>query len=173
MVVGEELFIGIISGTVSGIIVGVFLLWFGKVKWNSVFFKRRIIKLLVSYEEIKGDKKKEEKATRKLGLLLDDNYNKLLRFGFRIKHYGGSHRFQNPGEPQDLGDTISDNNYGIHFTRYYPNPLVFQFLVRRLDNGNTKRPDEAYFSMKYPPSQKEKNDPTVLKDFIKYLRKKE
>lgn len=172
MAAGEELMIGIISGTVSGIIVGVFLLWIGKIKWNKVFFKRRIIKLLSKYEEIKGDKNKEEKFTRKLGLRLDDNYIKLLRIGFRIKHYGGSKRFQDLSEPRDLGDTIKDINYGIHLTRYYPNPLVYQFLIRRLDNGNTKKPDEVYFSMKYPSAQKENNELTVLKDFIEYFKKK-
>lgn len=170
MAVGEELIIGIISGTVSGIIVGVFLLWFGKIKWNKVFFKKRIIKLLSNYEDIKEDKDKEEKVTRKLGLLLDDNYIKLLRLGFRIEHYGGSKRFQNLSEPRELGDTIKDNNYSIHVTRYYPNPLVCQFLIRRLDNGNTKRPDEVYFSMKYPSAQKENNDLTVLKNFIDYFK---
>lgn len=172
MSVGEELVIGIISGTVSGIIVGVFLLWFGKIKWNKVFFKRRIIKLLNNYEEIKENKDKEEKSTRKLGLLLDDNYIKLLKLGFRIEHYGGSKRFQDLSEPRELGDTIKDSNYGIHLTRYYPNPLVFQFLVRRLDNGNIKKPDEVYFSKKYPPYQRENNDINVLKDFIEYFKKK-
>lgn len=172
MAVGEELIIGIISGTVSGIIVGVFLLWFSKIKWNKVFFKRRIIKVLSKYEEIKVDKEKEEKYTRKLGFLLDDNYIKLLKIGFRIKHYGGSKRFQDLSEPREFGDTIKDSNYNIHLTRYYPNPLVYQFLIRRLDNGNTKKPDEVYFSMKYPSSQKENNDLTVLKDFIEYFKKK-
>lgn len=172
MAVGEELIIGIISGTVSGIIVGVFLLWFGKVKWNKVFFKRRFIKLLSNYEEIKGDKDKEEKITRKLGFLLDENYSKLLRLGFRIEHYGGSQRFQNLSEPRELGDTLKDSNYGIHLTRYYPNPLMYQFLIRRLDNGKIKKPDEVYFSMKYPPRQRENNDLTVLIDFIEYFKKK-
>lgn len=172
MAIGEELIIGILSGTLSGIIVGVFLLWFGKTKWNKVFFKRRIIKLFSKYEEIKENKDKEEKLTRKLGLRLDDNYIKLLRIGFRIKHYGGSKRFQDLSEPRELGDTIKDSNYGIHLTRYYPNPLVYQFLIRHLDNGNTKKPDEVYFSMKYPSVQKENNDLTVLKDFIEYFKKK-
>ncbi len=172
MAIEGDLVIAIIGGTVSGITVGVFLLWFGKIKWNSVFFKRRFLKILQNYEKIKEDKNKEEKAIRKIGVLLDDNYNKLLKLGFRIKHYGGSRRFQNLNEPQDLGDTIRDNDYGIHLTRYYPNPLVFQFLVRRLDKGKTKKPDEVYFSMKYPSTQKENNDLTVLKDFIEYFKKK-
>ncbi len=172
MAIGEELFIGIVSGTVSGVTVGILLLWFGKIKWNVVFFKRRFLKILQIYEKVKEDKNYEEKATRKIGFLLDDNFNKFIRSGFRIKHYGGSHRFQNINEPRDLGDTISDNNFGIHLTRYYPNPLVYQFLIRRLYDGKTKKPDEVYFSMRYPSAQRESNDISVIKDFIEYFKKK-
>ncbi len=35
MALGEELFIAIVGGSISGLIVGIFLLCFGKIKWNS------------------------------------------------------------------------------------------------------------------------------------------
>ena len=60
--------------------------------------------------------------------------------------------------------------FGIHLTRR--TKFIYQFLIRRLDNGQIKKPDEAYFSEDYPESQKENSITQVLYNFIEYLKSK-
>ncbi|HEC38107.1 MAG TPA: hypothetical protein ENI29_07715 [bacterium] len=143
---------------IGGVIVGLILLAINKIpkiNFKTLFLKRRIRRFLKKYEEIKLIPEKEKKKVRKFGTLLDNGREKLEKLGFNIQHNG---------------DTIKNNFFGIHLTRR--TKFIYQFLIRRLDKGQTKRPDEAYFSEGYPESQKESSITQVLYDSIEYLRNK-
>ena len=87
--------------------------------------------------------------------MLDNGREKLEKLRFKILYNG---------------DNIKNNFFGIHLTRR--TNFIYQFLIRRLENGQTKRPDEAYFSEGYPEAQKESSITQVLYDFIEYLKNK-
>ena len=156
---------------IGGVIVGLILIALKKIKIKTIFVIRRITRLLKRYEKIKFNLSKEEEYVRKFGFLLDSGVGKLRRIGFSIIHIQPA-RLQVTGEPRIRGDTIKDNNFEIHLTRKYPDIIVKQFLIRRLDNGQKKEPEEAYFSEEYPESQKESSITQVLYDFIEYLKNK-
>ena len=157
---------------IGGVIVGLILLNIKKITFKTIFLITRITSLLKRYEKVKLiNKEMEEKIVRKFGVLLDNGAGKLRKMGFSIIHIQPK-RLQVVGEPRIRGDTIKDNNFGIHLTRKYPDIIVKQFLIRRLDKGQTKRPDEAYFSEEYPESQKESSITQVLYDFIEYFKTK-
>ena len=146
-------FVNIIIPIIIGIIIFIVLIL--RVKKNELFIVNRIIFILKKYEKIKYDNRKEKKKVRKFGTLLDNGREKLEKLGFNIQHNG---------------DTIKNNFFGIHLTRR--TKFIHQFLIRRLDKGQTKRPDEAYFSEGYPETQKENSIAQVLYDFIEYLKNK-
>ena len=156
---------------IGGVIVGLILIALKKIKIKTIFVIRRITRLLKRYEKIKFNLSKEEEYVRKFGFLLDSGVGKLRRIGFSIIHIQPA-RLQVTGEPRIRGDTIKDNNFEIHLTRKYPDIIVKQFLIRRLDNGQKKEPEEAYSSEEYPESQKESSITQVLYDFIEYLKNK-
>ncbi|KKM87262.1 hypothetical protein LCGC14_1270660 [marine sediment metagenome] len=146
-------FVNIFIPIIIGIII--FILLILRVKKNEIFIINRIIIILKKYEKIKNNNQKEKKKVRKFGTLLDNGREKLEKLGFNIQHNG---------------DTIKNNFFGIHLTRR--TKFIYQFLIRRLDKSQTKRPDEAYFSEGYPESQKESSITQVLYDFIEYLKNK-
>ncbi len=156
---------------VGAVLVGLILIAFKKLDFKTIFVIRRITRLLKRYEKIKFNIQKEKKLVRKFGFLLDNGAGKLRKMGFSIIHIQPA-RLQVVGEPRIRGDTIKDNNFGIHLTRKYPDIIVKQFLIRRLEKGQTKRPDEAFFSEGYPEPMKEKSNPQVLYEFIEHLKTK-
>jgi len=60
----EQLTIAIIGGTISGIIVGVILLWLSKINWKLIFYKRRIKRVLEKYLEIRNNRNEERKISK-------------------------------------------------------------------------------------------------------------
>ena len=130
---------------VGGVIVGVILLAFNKINFKTIFLERRIRKLLKKYEEIRQNSEKERNLVRKFGQLLDNGKRKLISIGFGFTHND---------------TTIQNDLFKIHITRVGDSKIVDRFLLTRLeDNG-------VYFSERYPESQKEKNNPSVLVDFV-------
>lgn len=144
-----KIFIPIIIGII------IFIVLILRVKKNELFIINRMIFILKKYENIKCNNQKEKKKVRKFGTLLDNGSEKLEKLGFNIQHNG---------------DTIKNNFFGIHLTRR--NRFINQFLIRKLENGQTKRPDEAYFSEEYPEPMKEKCNTQVLYEFIEHLKNK-
>ncbi|KKN52614.1 hypothetical protein LCGC14_0610690 [marine sediment metagenome] len=145
--------VNILIPIIIGIII--FMVLILRVKKNELFIINRIIFILKKYEKIKYNNQKEIKKVREFGILLDNGREKLEKLGFNIK---------------DNGDTIKNNFFGIHLTRR--NRFIYQFLIRKLEKGQSKRPDEAYFSEGYPESQKEGSRTQVLYNFIEYLKTK-
>ena len=162
-----EIFIGIIAEIVIvilfsvnlfiPIIIGIiiFIVLILRAKKNELFIINRINFILKKYEKKKYNNQKEKKKVRKFGTLLDNGSAKLEKLGFNIQHNG---------------DTIKNNFFGIHLTR--KNKYTHQFLIRRLENSQNKKPDEAYFSEGYPEPMKEKSNTQVLYEFIEHLKKK-
>lgn len=143
---------------IGGVIVGLILLAFKKFDFKTIFLISRITRLLKKYEKIKLINKEMEKSlVKKFGQLLDNGHNKVIDLGFSIIHND---------------NTINNDLFGIHLTRVGQTNIIDKFLLRRLENGQIKKPDEVYFSEKYPESQKENNDTSVLYDFIEYLKSK-
>ena len=70
-------------------------------------------------------------------------------------------------------NTIRDTEFGIHLTKKGNNLIISQFLIRRLDNGyKSFDPDQVFFSEGYPQEQKDKNDISVIIEFIDHLKLK-
>ena len=108
----------------------------------------QIIKILEDYEKIREDEEKEWDSLNILGNNILDLQK--IRFKF-IK----PSNFKNP-------------LFSIHITGEIP--YINKFLIRRLEGGKQKEPDEVYFSMGYSISQREGNDLTVLKDIFEYIK---
>lgn len=133
---------------VGGVIVGLILLAFNKVNFKTIFLKTRIRRLVKKYEEIKLNSEKEKKKVAKFGQLLDNGKSKLINLGFGFT---------------DDDATIQNDLFKIHITRVSKAKIIDRFLLSRLeDNG-------VYYSEKYPEAKKEKNDPSVLIDFVEHL----
>ena len=60
----------------------------------------------------------------------------------------------------------------IHLTRKHQNDIIHQFLIRQLDNGSKKQPDEVFHSRGYPDYQIKLSNIKVLTNFIQYLKSK-
>lgn len=120
---------------------------------------KQILRILQEYESIKTNEEKERLKTEEIGKLFDKSHKNLKELGFNILHDG---------------DSINDDKFLIHLTRRIPKKKISQFLIRRLDKGQKKRPDELYFSEQYPKITKEDlgQNPEVIFDFIDYLSKK-
>lgn len=169
IIVAILFYVNIFIPIIIGIIIFIVLIF--RVKKNELFIINRIIFILKKYEKIKYNNQKEKKLVRKFGFLLDNGAGKLRKMGFSIIHIQ-PRRFQVVGEPRIRGDTIKDNDFGIHLTRKHPDIIVKQFLIRRLEKGQTIRPDEAYYSEGYPEPMKEESYTQILYEFIEHLKNK-
>ena len=136
----------IIITIIGGVIVGIILLAIGKINFKTLFLKFRIRRIIKRYDEIKQNPEEERKKVVKLGQLLDKGQEKLARSGYGT-----------------IRDTIKNNLFSIHLTRVGETKIIDNFLIRRLED------DRVYFSDKYPENQKERNDISVLLDFVENL----
>ncbi len=91
-----------------------------------------------------------------LGKLFDNNHDLIEDLDFRIDHNG---------------DSILDKDFWIHLTRKPHSKNVYQFLVRKLNKGQSFKPDIVFLSKKYPNRTKDSigTDLQVLNEFIDYL----
>ena len=159
----EQLIIAIIGGIISGIIVGIFLLWFSKIKWNLIFYKRRIKRVLEKYLEIRSNRSKERKLRIKFGKLLDVAHEKVQKMGFSIT---------------DQGNMIENNKFKIYLkrmsdtTEFKQSKYIQRFYIQKLDNRKPYKPDIMFYSEEYSEESKEISKDQVIHDFIKYLKKK-
>jgi len=159
----EQLLIAIIGGIISGIIVGIFLLWFSKIKWKLIFYKRRIKRVLEKYLEIRSNRSKERKLRIKFGKLLDVAHEKLQKMGFSIT---------------DQGNMIKNNKFNIYLkrmsdtTEFKQSKYVQRFYIHKLDNGKPYTPNIIFYSEEFSEESKEISKDRVICDFIKYLKKK-
>lgn len=159
----EQLIIAIIGGIISGIIVGIFLLWFSKIKLNLIFYKRRIKRVLEKYLEIRSNRSKERKLRIKFGKLLDVAHEKLQKMGFSIT---------------DQGNMIENNKFKIYLkrmsdtTEFKQSKYIQRFYIQKLDNRKPYKPDIMFYSEEFSEESKEISKDQVIHDFIKYLKKK-
>ena len=155
----EQLTIAIIGGTISGIIVGIILLWLSKINWKLIFYKRRIKSVLEKYLEIRNNRNKERKIRIKFGKLIDVAHEKLQKMGFSITNQG---------------DLIKNNKFEIYLKRmsditdFKQSKYIKQFYIQKLDNGRQCEPNIMFYSEEFS----EESEDQVLHDFIKYLKMK-
>ena len=116
-----------------------------------------ISNLLMKYKELKENSEKEKEIVILFGELLDNQHEVLINNGFKVLHNG---------------DTIKDKNYMVHLTRKHQNNIIHQFLIRQLDKGRKKQPDEVFHSRGYPDYQKKLSNIKVLTNFIQYVKSK-
>ena len=159
----EQLIIAIIGGTISGIIVGVILLWLSKINWKLTFFNRRIKRVLEKYIEIRNNRNKERKIRIKFGELIDVAHEKLQKMGFSIT---------------DQGNMIKNNKFAIYLlrmsdtTEFKQSKYIKRFYIHKLDNGRPFKPNIMFYSEEFPEESKEISKDQVIYDFIKYLKEK-
>ena len=155
----EQLTIAIIGGIISGIIVGIFLLWLSKINWKLIFYKRRIKRVLEKYLEIRNNKNKERKIRIKFGELIDIAHKKLQKMGFDITNQG---------------NLIKNNKFEIYLkrmsdtTEFKQSKYIKQFYIHKLDNGRPYKPNIMFYSEEFSEESKDQ----VIHDFIKYLKMK-
>jgi len=114
---------------------------------------RELVALFNEYKEKKDDLKTERSIVKKIGVFVTLNLVSLDLIGF-----------------QKLGpDNFELDTFQLHFTRKGESITPFLFLVRKMQNGQMKQPDEVYFSEGYPESQRKLGNDTVLDNFIAYL----
>lgn len=158
----ESLIIALIGGIIS-IIVGIFLLWFSKIKWKLVFYKKRIKRVLEKYLEIRNIRIKERKIRIKFGKLLDIAQEKLQKMGFTIT---------------DQGNMIKNNEFAIYLLRmsdttdFKQSKYTKRFYIHKLDNGKPYVPNIMFYSEEFDEGSKERSKDQVIHDFIEYLKKK-
>ncbi len=142
----EQLTIAIIGGTISGIIVGVILLWLSKINWKLIFYKRRIKRVLEKYLEIRNNRNKERKIRIKFGNLLDVAHEKLQKMGFSIT---------------DQGNMIKNNEFQIYLkrmsdtTEFKQSKYIKRFYIQKLDNGKQYKPNIMFYSEEFSEESKE------------------
>ncbi len=68
-------------------------------------------------------------------------------------------------------DSILDSKFWVHFTKN-KDAKAKNFLVRKLQDGDVKVPDDVYFSRLYPEEARNTNNNDILGDFINYLKLK-
>jgi len=158
----ESLIIALIGGIIS-IIVGIFLLWFSKIKWKLVFYKKRIKRVLEKYLEIRNNRNKERKIRIKFGKLIDIGYEKLQKIGFTIA---------------DQGNMIKNKEFSIYLKRMSDmaeskqSKYILRFYIQKLDNGNPHTPNVMFYSEEFSEESKKISKDQVIHDFIEYLKKK-
>lgn len=159
----EQLIIAIIGGIISGIIVGIFLLCFSKIKWNLIFYKRRIKRVLKKYLEIRNNRNKERKIRINFGELIDVAHKKLQKMGFSIANQG---------------NLIKNKKFAIYLlrmsdtTEFKQSKYIKRFYIHKLDNGRPYKPNIIFYSEEFSEESKEISKDQVIHDFIKYLKKK-
>ena len=159
----EQLIIAIIGGIVSGIIVGIFLLWLSKIKWKLIFYKRRIKRVLEKYLEIRSNRSKERKLRIKFGKLIDLAHEKLQKMGFSLTNQG---------------NLIKNNKFEIYLlrmsdaTELKQSKYIKRFYIQKLDNGKPYVPNIMFYSEEFSEESKESSKDQVIHDFIKYLKMK-
>jgi len=123
---------------------------------NLKSFKKELIKNLKLYRNKMDDESEERFIVENLGKLFDNNHDLIEDLDFRIDHNG---------------DSILDKNFWIHLTRKPRSKNVYQFLVRKLNKGQSFKPDIVFLSKKYPNRTKDSigTDLQVLNEFIDYL----
>lgn len=126
-------------------------------KEDTRILKNTINNLISKYSEITSQDDTESEIVQDLGFIFENSHKLLERIGFLI---------------ESNGDTIRDNNFMIHLTRSYRTNNIHQFLIRKLDMGKIKTPDNVFFSMGYPDHQRDQNNKNLLKEFITYLKAK-
>ena len=159
----EQLIIAIIGGIISGIIVGIFLLWLSKIKWKLIFYKRRIKRVLEKYLEIRSNRSKERKLRIKFGKLIDLAHEKLQKMGFSLTNQG---------------NLIKNNKFEIYLlrmsdaTELKQSKYIKRFYIQKLDNGKPYVPNIMFYSEEFSEESKESSKDQVIHDFIKYLKMK-
>ena len=159
----EQLTIAILGGIISGIIVGIFLLCFSKIKWKLIFYKRRIKRVLEKYLEIRNNRNKERKIRIKFGKLIDVAHEKLQKMGFTIT---------------DQGNMIKNNKFNIYLkrmsdaTEFKQSKYIKRFNIHKLDNGRPYKPNIIFYSEEFSEESKESSEDQVIHDFIEYLKEK-
>ena len=159
----EQFIIAIIGGIISGIIVGIFLLWLSKINWKQNFFKRRIKRVLEKYLEIRSNKNKERKIRIKFGELIDVAQEKLQKMGFSIT---------------DQGNMIKNNKFAIYLlrmsdsTEFKQSKYTKRFYIHKLDDGKPYVPNIMFYSEEFSEESKKISKDQVVHDFIEYLKKK-
>jgi len=126
-------------------------------KDDIIVLKENINNLICKYSELTNQDDFENEIVQSMGFILDSSHELLERIGFKI---------------ESNGDTIRDNNFMIHLTRKNRTSDIHQFLIRKLDMGKIKTPDNVFFSMGYPDHQRTQNNKNILSQFITYLKKK-
>ncbi len=134
--------VGVVGSVISGLIVGLIL----KINWKTLFLKYKLRICLKNY-----NKTRKEKYTKKFGTLLDNGKRKL-----QLKNFYWVN---------STGNQIKVDNYAIHLTRPSPKSIITQFKIQ---NQTT---NYSFFSETYPNQQKEKSNESVIKEFIKFLKK--
>lgn len=159
----EQLNIAIIGGIISGIIVGIFLLWVSKINWKLIFYKRRIKRVLEKYLEIRSNRSKERKLRIKFGKLIDLAHEKLQKMGFSLTNQG---------------NLIKNNKFEIYLlrmsdaTEFKQSKYIKRFYIQKLDNGKPYIPNIVFYSEEFSKESKEISKDQVIHDFIEYLKKK-
>ena len=119
-------------------------------------FIDELIANLKLYKNKMDDASEEPILVENLGKLFDNNHGLIENLDFRIDHNG---------------DSILNNDFWIHLTRKPRSKNIFQFLVRKLNNGQSFKPDIVFLSKKYPNTTKDNINTglQVLNEFIEYL----
>ena len=123
---------------------------------NLKTFKEELIANLKLYRNKMDDESEEHIIVENLGKLFDNNHELIENLDFRIDHNG---------------DSILNKDFWIHLTRKPRSKNIYQFLVRKLNNGESFKPDIVFLSKKYPNTTKNSigTDLQVLNEFIEYL----
>ena len=119
-------------------------------------FKEELIANLKLYKNKMDDESEERIIVANLGKLFDNNHELIENLEFRIDHNG---------------DSILNKDFWVHLTRKPRSENVYQFLVRKLNNGQSFKPDIVFLSKKYPNTTKDNKNTglQVLNEFIEYL----
>ncbi len=119
--------------------------------------KMQIIDFLTNYEKIGKFLKDQRNVLSDFNNLLKKNKINLEKLGFvYIRNR----------------NTIQDENYAIILKKNEKDEFN-RFLIRKLKEGKIMEIDEAYYSTGFSKKYENLNEPSVLNDFIEYLKYKE
>ena len=117
----------------------------------------QIIDFLTNYEKIGKFLKDQRNVLSDFNNLLKKNKINLEKLGFvYIRNR----------------NTIQDENYAISFKKNEKDEFN-RFLIRKLKEGKIMEIDEAYYSTGFSKEYENLSEPSVLKDYIEYLKYKE
>ncbi len=125
-------------------------------------YKDKISKLALNIEDIFEkliiiEGKDDWDYANQLYDIFMNNRPNFLKMGFNYKH---------------SDDSILDHNFWVHFTRRKDENKAYQFLLRKLEGGNKKVPDDVFFSGGYSLKMRNNNNDEILKEFVLYLKQK-